>query len=135
MEMSDVTRAIAAATSVAASLDLPAGDAIILHNSNKLTLRLTPCDVLARIAPVGQEVAQLEIELDKPCGYFLGLTAYHTYLPLREDFYTQKAQRYGADSADLLTNGPFTLTSWVHGASLTLEKNPRYWDAACWSAR
>ena len=61
--MPDMTRAIAAATSVAASLDLPANDAIVLHNSNKLALRLTPCDVLARIAPVGQEVAQFEVEL------------------------------------------------------------------------
>jgi len=63
MEMSDVTRAIAAATSVAASLDLAVNDAIVLHNSNKLALRLTPCDVFARVAHVGQEVAQLEIEL------------------------------------------------------------------------
>ena len=63
MDMSDVTRAIAAATSAAASLGLPASDAIVLHNSNKLALRLTPCDVLARVAPVGQEVAQFEVEL------------------------------------------------------------------------
>ena len=41
MDMSDVTRAVAAAASVAASLDLPANDAIVLHNSNKLALRLT----------------------------------------------------------------------------------------------
>lgn len=61
--MTDVTRAIAAATSVAASLDLPANDAIALHNSNKLALRLTPCDVFARVAPVGQEVAQFEVDL------------------------------------------------------------------------
>ncbi|MFB7553050.1 aminoglycoside phosphotransferase family protein, partial [Streptomyces sp. NPDC056154] len=61
--MTDVTRAIAAATSVAASLDLPANDAIVLHNSNKLALRLTPCDVFARVAPVGQEVAQFEVDL------------------------------------------------------------------------
>jgi hypothetical protein len=46
--MTDITRAIAAATSVAASLDLPANDAVVLHNSNRLALRLTPCDVLAR---------------------------------------------------------------------------------------
>jgi aminoglycoside phosphotransferase (APT) family kinase protein len=63
MEMPDVTRAIAAATSLAASLDLPTNDAIVLHNSNKLALRLTPCDVLARVAHVGQEVAKLEVEL------------------------------------------------------------------------
>ncbi len=63
MEMSDVTRAIAAATSVAASLGLPASDAIVLHNSNKLALRLTACDVLARVASVGQEVSLFEVEL------------------------------------------------------------------------
>ena len=69
----------------------------------------------------------LEIVFENPCGYFLGLTAFPTYLPLREDFY--KPERYGADASDLLTNGPFNLTSWVHGASLTLEKNPQYWNA------
>jgi hypothetical protein len=61
--MSDLTRAIAAATSVAAALDLPADDAIVLHNSNKLALRLMPCDVFARVAPVGHEVSQFEVEL------------------------------------------------------------------------
>lgn len=61
--MTDVTRAIATATAVAASLDLPADDAIVLHNSNRLALRLTPCDVLARVAPVGHEAAQFEVEL------------------------------------------------------------------------
>ena len=63
MEMSDVTRAIAAATSVAAPLGLLADDAIVLHNSNRLALRLTPCDVVARVAPCGQEAAQFEVEL------------------------------------------------------------------------
>ena len=56
-------RAIAAATSVAASLDLPANDAIVLHNSNRVALRLTPCNVLARVAPPGHQAAQLEVEL------------------------------------------------------------------------
>lgn len=61
--MTDVTRAIAAATSVAASLDLRADDTTVLHNSNKLALRLMPCGVFARVAPVGQEVARFEVEL------------------------------------------------------------------------
>lgn len=62
MKRSDLRRAVRAATSVASSLDLPADDAIVLHNSNKLALRLTPCDVLARVSYAGQEVAQLELE-------------------------------------------------------------------------
>jgi hypothetical protein len=63
MEITDVTRATAAATRVAVSLGLPTDDAVVLHNSNKLALRLTPCDVVARVAVVGQEVAQFEVEL------------------------------------------------------------------------
>ena len=61
--MSDVTRAIAAAISVATSLDLQADDAIILQDANRLTLRLMPCDVLARVAPMEHEAAQFEVEL------------------------------------------------------------------------
>lgn len=61
--MSNVTRGIAAATSVASSLDLPVNDAIVVHNSNRLALRLRPCDVLARVAPTGHEAAQFEVEL------------------------------------------------------------------------
>jgi hypothetical protein len=49
--------------STASSLDLTVDDAILLHDSNKLTLRLLPCDVLARVAPVAQQVAQFEIEI------------------------------------------------------------------------
>ena len=63
METSDLTRAIAAATSVAASLGLPADDAVVLHNSDRVALRLTPCDVLARVASARHEAAQFEIEL------------------------------------------------------------------------
>jgi hypothetical protein len=49
--------------SIAASLGLTADDAVVLHDSNKLTLRLLPCDVLARVAPVAQQAARFEIEL------------------------------------------------------------------------
>jgi hypothetical protein len=61
--MSDVRRAVAAAMSVAVSLDLPADEAIVLQNANRLTLRLAPGDVLARVAPVAHEAAPFEVEL------------------------------------------------------------------------
>jgi len=63
MEASEVQRAVAAATSIVAALDLTVDDAIVLHNSNKLALRVLPCDVLARVAHVGHEVAQFEVDL------------------------------------------------------------------------
>lgn len=63
MQASEVPRAMAAAMSIVSSLGLTADDAIVLHDSNKLTLRLLPCDVLARVAPVAHQVAQFEIDL------------------------------------------------------------------------
>ena len=63
MESSEVSRVVAAAMSVASALDLPVDDATVLRNSNKVALRLLPCDVFARVAHVGQEVAQFEVEL------------------------------------------------------------------------
>jgi hypothetical protein len=63
MDASEVSRAMAAAMSIASALDLTVDDAQVLQNSNKLALRLLPCDVFARVAHVGQEVARLEVEL------------------------------------------------------------------------
>lgn len=63
MQASEASRAVAAAMSTAAALDLAVEDAILLHDSNKLTLRLLPCDVLARVAPAADQIAQFEIEL------------------------------------------------------------------------
>jgi thiamine kinase-like enzyme len=63
MQGSAVTHAVAAAKSTASSLGLTADEAIVLHDSNKLTLHLLPCDVLARVAPVAHQVAQFELEL------------------------------------------------------------------------
>ena len=73
---------------------------------------------------------QLDVQFERPCPYFLGLTAFATYFPLREDFYRARGAHYAADADDLLFNGPFMLSRWEHGARLTLAKNSRYWNAA-----
>jgi hypothetical protein len=58
-----IQRALAAAMSIASALGLPVDDVVVLHNSNKLTARLLPCDIVARVAPIADHVAQFEIEL------------------------------------------------------------------------
>src|SRR5258708_17800677 len=63
MEPSEIRRALAAAMSTASALGLPVDDAIVLHDSNKLTVRLLPCDIVARVAPIADQVAQFEIGL------------------------------------------------------------------------
>jgi aminoglycoside phosphotransferase (APT) family kinase protein len=63
MQPSEVQRALAAARSTASALGLAVDDAIVLHDSNRLTVRLLPCDVVARVAPIAHQVARFEIEL------------------------------------------------------------------------
>jgi hypothetical protein len=48
MQASEVPRAVAAALSSASALDLTVDDAIVLHDSNRLVLRLLPCDSFRR---------------------------------------------------------------------------------------
>src|ERR1700733_7660781 len=61
MQPSEIQRVLAAAMSTASALGLPADDGIVLHNSNKLTVRLLPCDVVARVAPIAHQVARFEV--------------------------------------------------------------------------
>ena len=56
MEAAKAQRAVAAAISVAESLDLAVDDVVVLNDSNRLVVRLLPCDVVARIVPLGYRV-------------------------------------------------------------------------------
>lgn len=70
----------------------------------------------------------LVVELQRPTAYFEKLMAFPTFFPIKQSFYEATEGRYGADAEELLYNGPFAITRWVHGASLRMERNPHYWD-------
>ena len=64
MQASEVPGAVAAGMSTASMLGLTAEDAIVLNDSNRLVLRLLPCDVVARVANVVHRPgAEFEVEL------------------------------------------------------------------------
>src|SRR4051812_41848392 len=63
MRAFEIPRAVSAATSIALALDLAVGDAIVLHDSNRLAVHLLPCDVIARVAHAGDRAARFEVEL------------------------------------------------------------------------
>ena len=64
MQASDVPRAVAAARSSASALDLRVDDAVVLQDSNRLAVRLLPCDVLARVAYMAHQAgAEFEVEV------------------------------------------------------------------------
>ena len=61
--VTDVPRAVAAATSAASALGLAVDRAVVLNASNRLALRLLPSDVVARVALAAHGAAQLEVDL------------------------------------------------------------------------
>ena len=64
MEPSEVQRAVEAGSSIASALGLRVADAVVVHNSNRVVVRLTPCDVLARVRPLVHQTADdLEVEV------------------------------------------------------------------------
>ena len=63
MQASEVSRAVDAAKSLASALGLRVDDAMVLHNSNKLAVRLAPCEVFARVAPLAHQDLRFEVEL------------------------------------------------------------------------
>jgi aminoglycoside phosphotransferase (APT) family kinase protein len=65
MQAEDARRAVAAAMRAASALELTVDGAVVLNDSNRLVVRLKPCDVVARIAIAPSENhAWLATELD-----------------------------------------------------------------------
>jgi hypothetical protein len=55
METTEAQRAVAAAMATASALGLVVDDAVVLHDSTRLVIRLLPCDVVARVAPIAYQ--------------------------------------------------------------------------------
>lgn len=70
MQAAEGRRAVAAAMSTASAVGLAVDDAVILNDSNRLVVRLTPCDIVARVTPMTHHAGhhmspEREVELVK----------------------------------------------------------------------
>ncbi|MFD0770307.1 peptide ABC transporter substrate-binding protein [Bacillus sp. CGMCC 1.60114] len=72
----------------------------------------------------------LEVELDNPVPYFLGLTAFTSFLPLNEKVVKENGDKYGLEADKMVYNGPFKMTEWKHEQGWKVQKNDQYWDKA-----
>ncbi|MEV0644022.1 phosphotransferase [Phytomonospora sp. NPDC050363] len=63
MRAAEARRAVAAARATVSALGLRADEAVVLHDSNKLTVRFLPADIVARVAPEADGVAWFEVDL------------------------------------------------------------------------
>ncbi|MBI4126492.1 MAG: peptide ABC transporter substrate-binding protein [Deltaproteobacteria bacterium] len=70
----------------------------------------------------------LQVTLENPAGYFLQLTTMPVFAPIRKDV-VEKFGDLWIRPENIVTNGPFNLTTHVEHKEIVLTKNPKYWDA------
>lgn len=52
----------------------------------------------------------------------------HVFFPIRQDMVEAHGISYGSEAEKVVTNGPFTLTSWAHEDKIVMEKSETYWN-------
>ena len=70
----------------------------------------------------------LQIELKRPTPYFLSMTTFGTYMPVREDIVKAQGDKFGTDPETNVYNGPFTFKKYQAEQGYTLAKNADYAD-------
>lgn len=98
-----------------------------LKNANKIMSGDAELDELG-VKKVDEQT--LEVQLEAPAPYFLGLTSFPTYLPLKQSFVEDKGDKFATSVDTMVFNGPFVLDKWQANAGWTYKKNPDYWDKA-----
>lgn len=68
----------------------------------------------------------LEVTLEKPTSFFLGLTAFFTLLPINKEV-DQANTKWASEAESFVSNGPFKIESWKHGQELIMVPNENYW--------
>lgn len=72
----------------------------------------------------------LEVKLITPTNYFVSLTSFYHFAPVKRSAVEAGPEGAWAKDAELyVSNGPFVLTAYAIGDGLTLEKNEHYWNA------
>ena len=79
----------------------------------------------------------LRVEMERPCPYFLGLTTFPSFLPVKKELYLSLLKtdaqghwlenKYASSAATAIYNGPFVIDEWTQNKRILLKKNPHYW--------
>lgn len=70
----------------------------------------------------------LEVTLENPTPYFLGLTAFYTYYPVHASADTN--DKFFTDYKNMIVNGPFVMDQYSKGQKIVVKKNDGYHAAA-----
>jgi len=67
----------------------------------------------------------LEVRLNHPASYFIAVTTFEVTYPQRRDIVEKFGTKW-TEPDNIVTNGPFLLSSWKHENEIQLKANPNY---------
>ena len=71
----------------------------------------------------------LQVTLVSATPYFLELTAFPTYFPVRKDIVEKNPEAWPINPENVPFNGPFKMTKWQRGDVVEIVKNDKYYDS------
>ena len=71
----------------------------------------------------------LEVELEAPTAYFLELTAFPTYAPLRKDIIEKYGDSWTLSPESYIGNGPYVMSERNIDENIVMTKSANYWNA------
>ena len=100
------------------------------YNSCKPSSANQQCASLKdKVAITAPDATTVKIGLTSPQPWFMQQLSHTSFIPANKDAVTKWGDKWTAPGHDI-SDGPFTMTSWKHDASLTMVKNPDYYDAS-----
>jgi len=70
----------------------------------------------------------LEVRLIARTPYFLELTAFPTFYPVKEEIVAAHGDAWATKVDSYIGNGPYRMVEWVPSSHIVYEKNPHYWN-------
>lgn len=71
----------------------------------------------------------LEVTLAAPTPYFLDLTTFYTFMPVRQDVVEKNPEGWSKDPSIAVYNGPFVITDYKTGDRIVMKPNANWWRA------
>jgi oligopeptide transport system substrate-binding protein len=99
------------------------------YNSCKPSAANQQCNTLKnKVAITAPNATTVKITLTSPQPWFMQQLSHTSFIPVNKEAVTKWGDKW-TQPGHYVSDGPFNMTSWRHDASLTMVKNPNYWNA------
>jgi oligopeptide transport system substrate-binding protein len=100
------------------------------YNACKPSAANQQCDTLKnKVAITAPDKSTVKIELTSAQPWFMQQLSHTSFVPVNKASVDKWGEKW-TEPGHIVTDGPFNLTQWKHDASLTLVKNPDWFDAS-----